>query len=188
MTLRPSLTAGISLVLLGSLACSDQTEPTPPPPVLPEFGITATITGAVNLPYSGLPAFGDISRMYSQPLTFEIFSESGGLHFITFWGESQTAGRPSVGSYPLTIWRQGTAGRRVHAEYRVRMGGGENTYYAISGTLNVTASSPTAVVAEFSFEGVPGYLVPDSAVLRPQFPHVQVTGELTALCVRPRCS
>jgi hypothetical protein len=185
MRFRPSRATAISLVLLCFFACS---EPSEPPPPLPEFGITATITGAVNLSYTGVPSFGEISVSYGQPLTFEIKSESGGSQFITFWGESQISGRPTIGNFGLSVWREGIVGQRVHAEYRVRTPGGENAYYAVSGTLNVTASSPDAVVAEFSFNGVPGFLLPDSAVLRHDLPHVQVTGELTALCARTRCS
>ena len=187
MTFQQSL-ATISLASIGAIACSDTSAPPSPPP--PVFGITATITGAVSRSYAGVPSFGQMSVTYEESPTFEIRSESGGSQFITIWGESRTADRPTIGTFSLSSWRKGIVGQRVHAEYRVRTPGGENAYYAVSGTFHVTASSPDAVVAQFRFEGVPGFLLPDSAVLRHDLPHVQVTGELTALCdpSRSRCT
>lgn len=167
---RSVLRASFLTVMLA--ACGRDGGTTPEP--LPDPFLSATLTGGVTASFQGTPRITRFNAVIDD-YEFQMITESTNRNeFIHIWGEGA---RPRVGTYPLTPWREGEAGTRMHAMVSLA-----ESYQAVSGELRITSSTPEGIVGEFRFHGVPGYLMPDRAVLSTQGQPIEVQGSFSAQC------
>jgi hypothetical protein len=170
---------GATLALVTLCACGNGNGTGPEP--LPEPFISVQVTGAIaDSTQSTAPRisrYGAVIDQYEFSLSADV--RHGWYQEIHIWGEGPL---PGVGTYALTPWRQGQAGKRMHAMFSRDVPGGSASYHAVSGTLRITRSGPEGITGEFTFHGVPGFLMPNEAVLSPQLPAIDVQGSFSARC------
>lgn len=173
--LRALLVAAHAVVLS---ACDDPTRIEPEP--LPNPFMSAALSGAIADSMEGTPQIGRFGSVIDD-YEFQMFTDlrKGWYQFIQIWGEGP---RPRVGTYRITPWREGEPGSRMHAMFSRDVPGGAAQYQALSGELRIITSTPEGIVGEFTFHGVPGYLLPEKAVLSPALPPLEVTGTFSVWC------
>lgn len=171
------LRATVLAVVLAACSGDSGTDPEP----LPDPFMSVALTGAIADSSRGTPHIR--WGWWNDKYEFEIFSEvrhsDGVYQELSIRGEGR---RPRVGTYPITVWREGPAGTRTHATFSRDSPGGGASYHAVSGELRITRSTREGFMGEFTFHGVPGYLLPDRAVLSPEYPPVQVRGTFSVRC------
>jgi hypothetical protein len=165
------LCIALTLVVSG---CTDTGPESQPDPFL-----TAVLTGAITDSLQGTPQISQWNIEIDQ-YEFQIFAEltKGWYQSIWIWGEGP---RPRVGTHPVTLWREGEMGTRMHAMFSRDLPGAPVTYHAVSGELRITASTSRGIVGEFTFHAMRGYMQPDRVELSQDTP-IDVRGSFAASC------
>lgn len=174
--MKPVLCAFLAALVLSGCGEPTTIEPKPLPPSF----MAAALSGAIVDSIKGIPRIDRFGSEVDQ-YEFQMFADlrKGWYQYIHIWGEGP---RPRVGTYRLTPWREGEPGRRMHARFSRDVPGGTAEYHAVSGELLITSSTSEGILGEFTFHGVPGFLMPDRAVLSPSLPPLDVTGSFSARC------
>lgn len=157
-------------------ACGEPTQPVRLPPA----SLKASLTGAIEASVQGTPRMGRYPALIDN-YGFDIMTDvrDGWYQYIYLWGEG---GRPRVGTYRLTSWREGEPGMRMHALFGRDIPGGAITFGAIDGELRITRSTPEGVVGEFQFEAVEGILLLDRFAPEPDATRLFVRGTFSVEC------
>lgn len=157
----------LPLLVLTALGCSSSSSPTDP---IPEEGrFNATVSGAVTAELSGTAtSFGTASSPAAWAVQMRASDGAGGVSFA-----EEGAPRPSPGTYALAsaIEHGGNAPDAAFTGV-VGIASPVSGFGSISGTLTITASSPTSVSGEFDFVAAD----PEN-----EGRTVQVTGSFTAV-------
>ena len=146
-----SITRGrVSAVVLatffsGAATCGSGSSPTAPVDELGQF--TATVSGAVSAQLSGsADALGTASGTPGWALGMTALDGSGGISFV-----EEGMPRPSPGTYVLASALE-HGGNAPNSQFTATVGFPPSSGFgSISGTLTITASSPTSVAGTFDF-------------------------------------